>query len=107
MTKTIAIVVVVLLLAPFALASDTETSHGYRYSLMNEYLNHTHTYDQTSSYKAPLGYGVDLTLYEMDIANVGVGLGVDAEYDQNNGVFGCFAKVRVNTTQLINKLIGK
>lgn len=114
MTKTIAIVVVVMLMAPFALASDTARGHyttGNSYADAwlngNENFLHTHNYSQTSGYKAPLGYGVDLTLYEMDIANVGVGIGVDAEYDQNNGVFGCMAKMRVNTTQLINKLIGK
>ena len=89
-----------------ALASNTGGA-SYGNAILNEYLNHDHNYSQTSSYKAPLGYGVDLTLYEMDIAGVGVGIGVDGEYDQNNGVWGCMAKVRINTTSLINKLMGK
>lgn len=108
--KIVIAIAVVMLVAPFALASNTGGA-GWQGFVSPEFADshfaHGHNYSQTSSYKAPLGYGVDLTLYEMDIANVGVGIGLDGTYDQNNGVWGCFAKVRINTTQLINKLIGK
>ena len=114
MKQVIAIVVVMLLMTPLALASDTARG-GYATpsGAATEWLNtnpdfyHAHNYAQTSSYKAPMGAGVDLTLYEFDVAGVGLGIGVDTEYDINNGVFGVMGKVRVNTTGLINTLRGK
>lgn len=104
--KAIVLALAICFVCGIAFASNTGRA-GYENSAFDPFLGHSHNYSQTSSYKAPLGYGVDLTLYEMDIANVGVGIGLDGTYDQNNGVWGCMAKVRINTTQLINKLIGK
>ena len=108
MKKMIGLVICFALISVAAFAGQTgKTTWNALPEFAQTVFEHSQEYSQTSKYKAPLGYGIDLTLYEMDIANVGVGIGVDSTYDQNNGVFGCMAKVRVNTTQLINKLIGK
>jgi hypothetical protein len=113
MMRVVALVLVSLLVCGIALASDSAKGN-YTNGLITKYINsspygldHTHNYSQTSSYKAPLGVGVDLTLYEMDVAGVGLGVGVDTEYDLNNGVWGAMGKVKVNTTNIINKLLGK
>ena len=112
MKKMIVLVAIVMLFAVSAMA-ETVQNPGWATpstpvnEFLNEYGQHRHEIGLTSKYKAPIGFGVDLTLYEMDVAGLGLGFGVDTEYDVNNGVFGTMAKVRVNTTDLINTLIGK
>lgn len=110
--KIIALVLMSLMICGVAFASDTAKGN-FADPAITEWINstdslyHTHNYSQTSKYKAPLGFGVDLTLYEFDVKGLGLGFGVDTEYDVNNGVFGAMGKVRVNTTGLINKFLGK
>jgi hypothetical protein len=110
--KLLSLIIALCFVAGLAFAgttSDTNwtTPNSSVNTFLNEYGTHAHGYDQISKYKAPLGLGVDLTLYEFQVANVGVGVGVDSTYDLNNGVFGAFAKVRLNTTSVVNKLMGK
>lgn len=113
MRKVIVLVMMFAFMASVAAFASDTAKGNYANPAITEWINstdslyHTHNYSQTSKYRAPLGVGVDLTLYEIDVKGVGLGFGVDTEYDMNNGVFGVMGKVRVNTTGLINALIGK
>lgn len=75
--------------------------------LLDEYATHEHPYQQTSKYKSPLGYMLDVTLYRIDALGIPCAVGVQGTYDQNNAVWGAYAKVSVDLSPMIKKLIGQ
>ena len=68
--KVIALVICFMMMSVAVFASDTGGSN-YEYTGYDRLLRHDHNYSQTSSYKAPLGVGVDLTVYEIDVKGLG------------------------------------
>ncbi len=106
MKKGILIAVgLVLILAICSTGYAAVTGDGGR----NANHQHRHSYydDKTSKYKTPLGVELDVTLFKSELIGIPYALGVDGEYDLNNGTWGCMAKMSIDLSGAIKAMFGR
>ena len=106
MKKGIAIVLALAVMVCLSMTGYADTTgDGGR----NDYHKHRHFYtdEQTSKYKVPLGVELDVTLFKSDLIGIPYALGVDGDYDFNNGCWGAFAKVSIDLSGAVKAMFGR